>query len=309
MKHLTTLFWLFGIAFLLFSCEGAMNYSPTDISEESAGHYDALAEAGGDGSESVLSKGRAAEEGDYAANTLDFSEKPEVKSELPLDKSKIIRNAWLQLELKNYDEHKKGIFETTDRFGAFVSNENEERNASQIRNTMEIKVSSANFDSLLLALEHIEGVVHVDSKRSNSEDVGEEYYDIEARIKAKREVELRYLDILSKARTIKDVLSVEEQLRIIREEIEARQGRLNYLKDRIARSTIYLTVYQNLDYTAVVADRPGFFNKLSMAFRGGWNGILNGLVALGYLWPIWILFIVAIFLWRRRRARRRSLSH
>ncbi|MCB9246993.1 MAG: DUF4349 domain-containing protein [Flavobacteriales bacterium] len=292
------------LAFLsFFSCERGMHMSAAD---EQSGYYAATEMAAED--DISLSRKDAAEpepteEATYEANAVDFSEK-EPKPEVLIDKSKIIRNAWMQCEMNDYDKNKAGIYQTIERFGAFVSTENEQRNYNQLRNEMEIKVSSSNFDSLLVALERVEGVTHIDHKRTNSEDVGEEYYDLEARIKAKREVEKRYLDILSKARTIKDVLSVEEQLRVIREEIEARQGRLNYLKDRIARSTIYLTVYQNLDFTGDRPDRPGFFNKLASALRGGWNGILNGIIVLGYLWPLWVLLAGVIVFLKRRSARR-----
>ena len=70
-------------------------------------------------------------------------------------------------------------------------------------------------------------------KNVSVQDVTEEYLDIEARLKTKKEVEARYIEILkSKTKTVEDVLKAEEQIRIIREEIEAREGRLNYLKNQ-----------------------------------------------------------------------------
>lgn len=298
---------VFALASLFISCERGMEMSGTDMVPESGEFYNAESlEAVTDLRSDRKAAAEPAANAEFDANTVDFSDTGTPETEVLVDKSKIIRNAWMQCEIKDYDAYKGGIYSTIEKYGGFVSNENEQRNSDQLRNELEIKVSSRNFDSLISALERVEGIAHVDHKRTSSEDVGEEFYDLEARIKAKREVEKRYLDILSKARTIKDVLSVEEQLRVIREEIEARQGRLNYLKDRIARSTIYLTIYENLDYTGERPDRPGFFNKLGKALRGGWNGILNGVIVLGYLWPLWILVGGLIFVWRRRAARKKN---
>ena len=134
-------------------------------------------------------------------------------------------------------------------------------------------------------------------------DVTEEFVDIEARLRTKKEVEKRYLEILSKAATIKDILLVEEQLRVIREEIEAREGRLKYLQNQVSYSTINLEMYQKLTF------EPGFkfFSKIWKALKGGWKGLLNVLVGLVYIWPLLIIG-VGVFIWIRRRISRKKES-
>ena len=236
-------------------------------------------------------------------SVVDFDKSEEKEKVEKIDKSKIIRNSWIQIELKDYNQGKHQIFQVIDKLGAFVSKENEQKETYRIQNELEIKIPNHRFDDLISQLTAVEAVLHIDSKRTNAKDVGEEYYDLEARIKAKKEVEARYLDILKRARTIPDVLSVEEKLRVIREEIEARQGRLRYLKDQISRSTVYLTIYQNLDYTAPRPERRGFLNKFGSALVGGWNAILDFIIGLGYLWPVWLVLGGLFYLWKTRRIR------
>lgn len=231
---------------------------------------------------------------------------PAVDLSQQMDKSKIIRNGWITVEVEKYDQARESLGQLVESFGAFISRENEQRDEYRIHNNLEIKVHNSRFDELMDAVSKAKGVAHVDERRTTSVDVGEEYYDLQSRLKTKREVEQRYLSILKKATTIKDILSVEDKIRVIREEIESAQGRLNYLSDRVSRSTIHIEMYQNLDYTVPSTERRGFGSKLVRALESGWNGILNAIVFLGYLWPLWVILIAVIALWRRMRKRRAS---
>jgi hypothetical protein len=213
---------------------------------------------------------------------------------------KIIRTGWMRAELKNYDKDKFHFYDLIKKHGAFVSEENEQRETYRISNTLVIKVANSQFDQFMAGLSESDGIANLDYKRSNAVDVGEEYYDLQARIKTKKEVEKRYLEILRQAKTIKDILSVEDQLRVIREEIESKEGRLKFLSDQVSRSTINLEIYQNLEYDAPRGEKPGFFNKLGNAFVSGWNAILKLIIGLIYLWPLWLGIILVLTLLKRK---------
>ena len=131
---------------------------------------------------------------------------------------------------------------------------------------MVIRVSSDRFDQLVVDLTSV--AARVEHKNIEALDVTEEYLDIQTRLKNKREVESRYRAILKQAKTIEEILKVEEHIRAVREEIESKEGRLKYLNDRIAYSTVNLSIYKyhNEIY------RPSFFSRLADGFRGGWNG-------------------------------------
>ena len=137
-------------------------------------------------------------------------------------------------------------------------------------------------------------------KRTSAVDVGEEYYDLMTRIKTKKEVEKRYIEILRKANKITDILAVEDQIRVIREEIESKEGRLRFLKDRISLSTISLYVHQELEYDAPLVDKPTFWGKVAKAAFTGWNMILSFLLFLIYIWPIVLIFIFTIVAYKKK---------
>lgn len=192
------------------------------------------------------------------------------------------------------------------KYGAYLGSENETKETYRISNDMVIRVSSAQFDALINGISDIAS--NIDFKRISATDVTEEYVDIQTRLKTKKEVEKRYIEFLSRAKNIEEVLKVENELRVIREEIEAKEGRLKFLNDRVAFSTINLNMYQNFDYSGSVSKKPGFLNKLGEGINAGWTGILNFMVMITYLWPVWLIGGALAFLWIKR-IKARKINH
>ncbi len=213
---------------------------------------------------------------------------------------KIIRTAHIGIRLRNYDRDKHAIYDAIEKYEAYVSSENERNETYRISNDLQIRVPNDKFDKLIADLTAGEGVHNIDYKRINSQDVGEKYFDIATRLKTKKAVEQQYLDILKQAKTIKDILAVQEEIRQLREEIESAEGQIRFLSDQIRFSTVNLSVYQNLENGSLV-EKPGFFNKLKNAFQSGWKGLISLFLGIVHLWPFVILIVGLIWLIRKRR--------
>lgn len=211
---------------------------------------------------------------------------------------KIIRTAYIGMELKDYEKGKLEILNITKKLDGILVKENENSNYQVIRNELTIKVPSESFDEFLNSLG--DGIGNFDYKRISTEDVGEEYYDLKTRIKTKKAMEERYLSFLSKAKNIEELLKIEFEIRKIREEIESKEGRLKYLSNRVSFSTIHLTIYQNLDFDRPISERPGFGNKMLSALRSGWNSVLRLFIGITHAWPyLLLLVLIAIPIYRR----------
>jgi hypothetical protein len=198
----------------------------------------------------------------------------------------LIKNASLCFEVIKYDEARKNILNIIKTSNAYVADESESRNDFKISNTMKIRVPQSDFDNLIDSI--ISQCKNLDEKSINVTDVTEEYVDTESRLKAKREIENRYLEILKKAQNVKEILEVEQKLGSIREEIESAEGRLRYLSHQVSFSTINLTFYQNTN--AISIGRHGFFPRIYSAFVSGWNGLTDFVIGLVSIWPF--LFVV-----------------
>ena len=227
---------------------------------------------------------------------------PDPKAQL-----KLIRTADISFEVRDFDVSRKKIMEAIRKRNAYISGENQDNSEYKINSDLIIRVSNENFDALLSDLDQV--YYRLSFKKVKAEDVSEEYVDIESRLKTKKEAEKRYLEILGKAKTIDDIIKMEEIIRVIQEEIEAKEGRLKFLNDRVAFSTINLNVYETKDYKFIPEKKPGFFQQLWKALNTGWAVLVRIFIALLYLWPLYVLAgVITWFIWKNRKKRKLANS-
>jgi len=169
-------------------------------------------------------------------------------------------------------------------------------NYGQLRHNLTIRIPATNFDAFLKGVG--EGVNEFDYKNISTDDVTSEYLDIEARIKTKKELEIRYLEILKKANSVKDILEIEKELNYVREEIESIQGRLKYLKNQVGHSTFHIEYYKEVPY-----EGDSFAEKIGNGFGNGWDNLLMFFVGIINLWPFVILIIVGVWSFRKWKNR------
>lgn len=212
----------------------------------------------------------------------------------------VIKTGNISVQVKDLDKAKETVLEKVKANRGFTSAADYTDYSYQKTQTITIRVSSANFENLI---KELAGIGFVESQSQNSQDVSEEFVDIQARLKSKREVEKRYTEILKDAKTISEILEIEEKLRVIREEIEAREGRLRYLKDQVSLSTINLTLTQKLENYSKPPERS-FFSRLFENMGEGWSDFLMFVVGVMRLWVFWIILagiIFGIVRWRKAR--------
>nr|CAA9256113.1 hypothetical protein AVDCRST_MAG63-2185 [uncultured Armatimonadetes bacterium] len=97
----------------------------------------------------------------------------------------------------------------------------------------------------------------VRTTRTDSQDVSEEFYDLDARIKNKKIEEARLLEHLQRTTAkLQDILAVERELSRVRGEIERMEGRLRVLANLSDLTTVTITIQEIKDY---VAPKPPTF--------------------------------------------------
>jgi hypothetical protein len=175
-----------------------------------------------------------------------------------------------------------------------VVSSNEVRVDNSLENNFVFRVPSQNLDALVNKL--AEQSIYLDYKNISTEDVTTEFVDISARLKTKKAVEQRYLDLLKQAKNVKDIIEVENQLRQIREEIESTQARINYINQQVSYSTITLQVYEN---SSRQTGDHNFLVRILNALRNGWDLMLSFLVGVLYIWPFILLAALSVFLLKR----------
>ncbi len=215
----------------------------------------------------------------------------------------LIYTGSLRLQVDRLDTATARVRALATRLGGYLSGEATERYGTEQRMTLTIRVPARQFRTLI---SEVEGLgTYIAEKSIQAEDITEEFRDNEARLKARRATEAQLLTILQRTRTVDEVLKVQEQLQRVREEIEVTEGRNRYLSDRVAYSTLTVTLYELVPQA--LAPQEGFFYKLWSSVVDGWNILKKLVLGLVTAWPI-LLIGGGIVWWVARRERRRRAA-
>ena len=211
-------------------------------------------------------------------------------------KPMLVKKSDITIEVKNITQWSDGLEPKMDQYGAYIVKETVNNTEYEKRHEISIRVPVEKFDSVLNALEHVKGgkVIH---KTLDVEDVTAAYFDMAARLKTRKAVLERYQALLAKANTVKDIIQIEEAAREVQEEIEAAEGRLKYLYNQSAYSTIFLNIIEKIHHETI---RISFGQRLIDGFASGWQGFLNALVLIMELWVVIIIGVFAFLMIRRQ---------
>ncbi len=242
-----------------------------------------------------------AKESDLKAFSSTEGRKSKSTSEgIQKQKLKIIKKGELKLKVKDVKETTEQIKVLIGKYNAYVSNLRYENTSYRHQNNLTIKVPKAHFDALIDSISTYAEVL--DYENVSTQDVTEEYLDIETRLATKLQVKERYETILKKkAKTVEDIIYAEDKLGYIQEEIEAAQGRLKYLSNRVDFSTIQVILYKEITYKGTKIKGKSFGSKFIDALSFGWTFLENLVLTLIHIWPIIVLTAVGILLYRKRK--------
>lgn len=212
---------------------------------------------------------------------------------------KLIKNGRVGFQTEDLGKTHQRILSLTKKYNAYIADDETVKRYDQTEHNLTVRIPAEKFDNFLADVG--EGVKEFDYKEINTQDVTAEYLDVQTRIKTKKELESRYLEILQKANTVTDMLEVERQLGEVRSEIESMEGRLKYLKNQVSFSTLNISFYKEVPY-----EGDSFVDRLGNGFGEGWQGLLMFIVGLVHVWPFLIIFGIALWLIRRFWKRRRN---
>ncbi len=209
----------------------------------------------------------------------------------------LVRQGEASLEVRHIDDGVTKVRQTAAQFGGFVANTTLRNGKEEQRGaTLEVRVPAGQFEPLLGALSSLG---KVESVTASAQDVGEEYVDLGARATNARRVEARLVEMLAtRTGKLSEVLTVEQELTRIREEIERYDARLRYLERRSAMSTLSISLHEP---TGLIDNpRPG---PIAEAIGVAWQravGVLAWCIAsLGLFVPLGLLVLAAAVLLRR----------
>ncbi|NRT13072.1 DUF4349 domain-containing protein [Flavobacterium sp. 14A] len=209
---------------------------------------------------------------------------------------KIIKDGKLRFETTDLNTTYNQIVKSTTINGGTIQQDSQGKEYGTSYRHLVIRIPSSNFDIFITSIS--KGVAFFEMKEVTAEDVTAQFIDIDARLKAKKTLENRYLELLKKATKVTEMLEIEKQLSAIREEIEAKQGELNYLQNQVTNSTVIIRFYKNepLEDGATVS----YGSQIMTALSSGFNSFSGFFIWLLSLWPFIIILAVVLYFIRKK---------
>ncbi|MFL7794988.1 MAG: DUF4349 domain-containing protein [Anaerolineae bacterium] len=148
----------------------------------------------------------------------------------------IIRNAWLDLVVPDTDDALSEIENVVNEMDGFIVQSNVYQSGESKRASVQLRIPADNLDE---ALERFRDMAtEVRSENVSGEDVTEEYVDLQSRLRSKEAAEAKLLQFLEEAEDTEAALEVYTQLEQIQTDIEVIKGRMQYLEQSAAMSSV-----------------------------------------------------------------------
>lgn len=168
-----------------------------------------------------------------------------------------------------------------------------------------VRVPSEGLDSVI---DQITALGKLLSKEIGAQEVTEEYVDLTSRRRNLEREEVRLLELLQRAGKVADLLEVEQTLARVRGEIETISGRMRYLEDRVALSTVQVELEgpQPKPTAGAPAWAPGDVARQAMrSLIATGRGLATMAIWIAFYAPIWLPALL-ILLWLLRRSARQT---
>lgn len=261
------------------------------------------------GSDSSASAGNASADNGWAEAAMDAADTAGGADFSAVRRNaKLILNADLSLETQDFEKSAADIEKMTAEAGGYIESSGTYGDTGSRSANYTLRVPQEKFEQFYAQLGEN---MHVVSRSRSSEDVTEQYTDIETRLATLQTKHERLLSLLEKADKMEDIIALENALADCEYEIDSLTGSKRHYDDLVGFSTFYINLREVQTLTAT-ADGTGFGAQLTQAAKTGARGLADvvrgTILGVVMFWPAVILVIAGtaagVILHRRRKAKR-----
>jgi len=218
---------------------------------------------------------------------------------------KIIRSANITMYVDNFNRGAERLESIAKQYGGQVANKTFQRSGSFVSGTLVLWIPAPR---LLKSVEEIDKVGKVSNFSITAQDITDEYYDLDARLRNAKKQEERLIYLLEKkGARLQEILKVEKEMARVRGEVETMEGRQRRMNQQISFSTV--TIYLIQDVRAVT-EPDDVWKPLRQAIRdakptfissfGGLIEFVAGVLKLFIALLPWAIVIIPV-LWILRK--------
>ena len=242
---------------------------------------------------------------------------------------KLVYRCNLEIETLDYAGTMKSIKEAITQYDGVIQSENEtdssydwyyadyQKTQGTMRNYIEIRVPSKNYDSFVSALD---GVGKITSKSSSIDNISQQYYDTTTQIEALKIQEKNLLEMLEQCTTIEEMITVQDKLTSIQYEINRLQTSKRYMDVDVAYSYVNISIEEVMEFR--IDEEPvktnTFADRLMNTLESTYSGFLMFLEVLLFLFIrlfpylliigiiLWLIFRKKLKNWKEEKKRRKE---
>lgn len=204
---------------------------------------------------------------------------------------KITYNMNASLQVEDVSQALAMVTQEIAGLGGYVIESSESNHQNNSSAYATFKIPSQQLEGFKGRLSEIGKVLN---HSTNSNDITNQYYDTQSRLKNLAAQEARYLEILKEAKTVEEILHIESYLSSTRMQIEQLQGQVKLWDHQVAYSTVTINL-QNTPNPVSVDDpwKPVSWANTWQAAKDAvlktisstWNGINYLVVGIAYAIP------------------------
>ena len=215
-------------------------------------------------------------------------------NKIKLVEEKLVYRCQLDIETKNYAEDKENLMKLISEYEGIIQNSNEYDSDDYWYSSDHVKTRGTKTLNLQVRIpsekykEFIGTVGTIGKVKRNSQQVDNisyDYYNTQADIEQLKIQEQRLLEMMEQAYTIEDMITVEDRLSEVQNELSKLQTKLVGLDTDVAYSYVDIELEEVFEYSAAEVEKPGFFKRLG-------KEIVNGFKAMIQIFEDIILFVV-----------------
>lgn len=247
--------------------------------------------------------GSANEGGSSNDNNGGYMPGGDVTSTPEVPEMKLIYEAYIDIDVEAYNECISAIKKEVTESNGYISSLRENIDGEYKNASLVIRIPTENYNKVK---DDIATLGKVTYSNHSVVDVTNNYIDIEARLESLRAQKTALDAMLAKAENVSTMLEIQKEISNVSYEIESYQKQLNSYDNRIAYSTINLSI---TECGAIVEESENAFVRIGNNFvscvKVIWNVIVEIFVfVIGYL-PVFIIIggvvVLVIFLRKRKK--------
>ncbi len=220
----------------------------------------------------------------------------------------IVRRANVQISVQDVGRAYQNVLQLVQQSGGYPVQSNLTNYSDKSAANIEVRVPVADLSAFLDAVSRLG---HVDSAGQSGSDVTQQVVDVKARLQVLQAEEAQLLTFLHQAKTVGDMLKVEEQLQSTRTQIEELQAQQKTLSTQVAMATVDVTLQAAAPSLSSPGGKTWFLGQIWRVFTIALSTLTYALGRL-LLAVVWLLPFAAVVAagfggwraYRRRRARR-----